>query len=147
MPLKFQSHSRLINTWLKARLGQVSGLALPRRFEGFHTLGHGVSLNKFSQNISRIDDYVNWHVVDQKNLELFWDMCVSALLFGDCRKSIYISVRWGKWKCINSDSCNRTHSWGSYPKLYWSFKVLFSRSGEIISCFIFHLKTLGFDWQ
>lgn len=46
MPLKFQSHWRLIITWLKARLGQVSGLALPRCFEGFCTLGHGMSLNK-----------------------------------------------------------------------------------------------------
>lgn len=80
MPLKFQSHSRLINTWLKARLGPVSGLALPQCFEGFHTVGHEVSLRKSSPSIRPNDDYFIWHMADQRIRKLFLKYVNSLLM-------------------------------------------------------------------
>lgn len=80
MPLKSQSHWRLINTWLKARLGQVSGLALPQCFEGLHTLAHVVSLNKSSQIIGPVDNYVNRQAVDQREPEIILYVCVCVIV-------------------------------------------------------------------
>lgn len=144
MPLKFQSHWRLINTWLKARLGQVWGLALPLGFEGFHTLGHGVSLNKSSLIISAVDGDVNWHAADQRDMELFWYVCLLCWLFclmalrgGFCTRGLkFCGCKVGrveKNKHISKDYCENTGSWVPYSRLYWSFKVLLSRSGKIIS--------------
>lgn len=151
MPLKFQSQWRLIITWLKARLGQVSGLALPRCFEGFCTLGHGMSLNKCPLRalvllMTMLTDTQlirgTWHYSECMWLP-FW-----LVVFDRA------SERLGKWGKIKEMSVptvrnNRYMLWLLHSKLYWSLKMLLSKSDEIISTILFYFIFFkwGFDWQ
>lgn len=69
MPLMLQSHWRLINTRLKARLEQDPDLELLQYLEGFHTLGQSTSV----RSSPIINNY--WHATDQRDSNHFdiWD--------------------------------------------------------------------------
>lgn len=73
MPLKFQSHWRLINTWLKARLGlRVGTSSLFLKVFPLWAMAHAIGLHGTLILLMT----VNWHAVDQKDLKLFLNVCV-----------------------------------------------------------------------
>lgn len=118
-----QSHWRLINTWLKARWRLDWGLAHPQCFEGFHTLGHGVSSRRSSLIISPAVSYGSWHAVDQRGLKWFW--CVCPIVVFASHES-----------CFNSASTSAMillTGWVRYSKLHGSLKALIGTASSFHS--------------